>query len=647
MRRQVDLLRKATVSTSHFQKLPPTTTLINPFPCSSQCTLNFRSFSHAWGAWLPSGHSLAKLSSTFSWQAGMAHSFHSDSTSICEQYSTNDVSESLFCSRKKIMHLRILTDSHLQQVNFCPSVRTLKHPNLHFGCRPISAFETAKIGFTLSAKGTELEHSRHIHFGSGLSSVSDSDKATLLSSIRFSKPGHGRMHGIICAFSRTHMGHAHEHHDHKHNDDTGEAGERVSRLGLIADICLTAGKGFAGYASGSTAVIADAAHSMSDVVLSGVALWIFKAARAPKDQMHPYGHGKFETLGALGISSMLLLTGGGIAWHAFEVLQGLLSATDATSVVSNLHSGAEHANSIKHEHAHGGHYHGFDKEHQALALTATLISIGVKEGLFWVTKRVGDARGSELLKANAWHHRSDAISSVIALLGVGGAMLGWHFLDPLAGLLVSGLIFRAGLQTGYRSLQELVDSALPNSVLSPFKETVMSVKGVKGCHALRGRRAGSSIHLDVHIEVDPWLSVSAAHMIGETTRQELRAHHTLLEDIFIHVEPADPFGPSSHVTAEDSNCNGHMQTDNSYQQLEVERVVRGLVQSNFDKVMAFERVRCHFLQGRLLVELEVSMEPTMSIRDGMHHARKAEELIMKSYPKISAVETQLRLTKYL
>ncbi|KAH7291820.1 hypothetical protein KP509_29G036800 [Ceratopteris richardii] len=255
---------------------------------------------------------------------------------------------------------------------------------------------------------------------------------------------------VHCMPIRAHMGHAHDHHDHTHNDDTGEAGERVSRLGFLADIFLTVGKGCAGYVSGSTAVIADAAHSMSDVVLSGVALWIFKAARAPKDQMHPYGHGKFETLGALGISSMLLLTGGGIAWHAVEVLQGLLSATDVTNLSFHSDSEGGFFKLFRHEHGSHEHHTGHDIEHEGLALTATIISIGIKEGLYWITKKVGDARGSELLKANAWHHRSDAISSVIALLGVGGAMLGWRFLDPIAGILVSGLVLRAGLQTGYK-----------------------------------------------------------------------------------------------------------------------------------------------------------------------------------------------------
>lgn len=226
-------------------------------------------------------------------------------------------------------------------------------------------------------------------------------------------------------------------------------------------------------------------------------------------------------------------------------------------------------------------------------------------------------------------------------------MLGWHFLDPLAGLLVSGLVIQAGLQTGYKSLQELVDSALPESVLSHFKETVLSVKGVKGCHAMRGRRAGSVIHLDVHIEVDPWLSVSAAHMIGEAVREKLREQHSSLEEIFIHIDPADAFASlaSSNSGPEGFKGNGTMQMANFYQQQELEKVVRDVLSTHFDKVMAFERIRCHFLQGRLLVELEISMEPTLSIRDGMLHARQAEELIMKSDPKISAVETQLRLTR--
>ncbi|KAL0435852.1 UNVERIFIED_CONTAM: Metal tolerance protein C1 [Sesamum radiatum] len=120
---------------------------------------------------------------------------------------------------------------------------------------------------------------------------------------------------------RWHLGHTHHHDHHEHRDlHSGKEGEKIFRLGLAADIGLAAGKAVTGYLSGSTAIIADAAHSISDVVLSGVALLSFKAAMAPKDKEHPYGHGKFETLGALGISGVLLATAGGIAWHALDVL---------------------------------------------------------------------------------------------------------------------------------------------------------------------------------------------------------------------------------------------------------------------------------------------------------------------------------------
>lgn len=209
---------------------------------------------------------------------------------------------------------------------------------------------------------------------------------------------------------RWHVGHTHHQHEGR-DSHSGEQGEKVFRLGLAADIGLAAGKSITGYLSGSTAIIADAAHSISDVVLSGVALLSFKAARVPKDKEHPYGHGKFETLGALAISGVLLATAGGIAWHAFDVLLEIISA--APEIVNQ---------SLAHDHLHDdhhhGHYHGIDMDHPILALNMTLISIAVKEGLYWITKMAGERTGSGLMKANAWHHRSDAVSSIVALVGV-------------------------------------------------------------------------------------------------------------------------------------------------------------------------------------------------------------------------------------
>ncbi|KAL8215396.1 hypothetical protein R6Q57_004845 [Mikania cordata] len=246
-------------------------------------------------------------------------------------------------------------------------------------------------------------------------------------------------------------------------------GERIFRLGLAADVGLTAGKILAGYLSGSTAIIADAAHSLSDVVLSSVALLSFRASRIPKDKEHPYGHGKFETLGALGISGVLLLSAGGIAWHALDVMMGVLSAA---SEIANQ--------SLPHQHApNHSHHHGIDMNHPILALNTTIVAIAVKEGLYWITKRAGEKTGSGLMKANAWHHRADAVSSLVALIGVGGSILGVRFLDPLAGLVVSGMILKAGLQSGHQSILELVDAAIPSHHLDPIRKTVLQVKGVE------------------------------------------------------------------------------------------------------------------------------------------------------------------------
>lgn len=251
------------------------------------------------------------------------------------------------------------------------------------------------------------------------------------------------------------------------------------------------------------------------------------------------GHGKFETLGALGISSMLLATAGGIAWHALDLLLGLLSASP--EVVSQSLA-SEHV----HSHHHGGHHHGIDMQYPTLALTVTILSISVKEGLYWITKRAGERQGSGLMKANAWHHRADAVSSVVALIGVGGSVLGVKFLDPLAGLVVSGMILKAGLETGYQSVLELVDAAIPVEHLMPIRETILKVEGVKGCHRLRGRRAGSSLYLDVHIVVDPFSSVSAAHGVGENVRRQIHKSHPEVSEVFIHIDPAYlQFSPST------------------------------------------------------------------------------------------------------
>ncbi|CAM6036228.1 unnamed protein product [Sphagnum compactum] len=450
----------------------------------------------------------------------------------------------------------------------------------------------------------------------------------------------GRLPITMQQGARTHIGHAAHEHSHEADEKAGEAGERVLKLGLWGDILLTIGKGTAGYVSGSKAIIADAAHSLSDIVLSSVALWTSKAARAPKDKEHPYGHGKIETMGALAISSLLLVTGGGIAWHAIETIQAFVQTT-----VDNV---KEHVQSLGHGHEHQGaghHHHGIDMEHPEVALSAAVVSIGVKEGLFWVTKAVGEKQGSALLQANAWHHRSDAISSVVALIGVGGAVLGLPLLDPAAALIVSGMIIKAGLESGYQSLQELMDRGLPESVLGPVRQSVLEVQGVEGVHELRGRRMGSTIHLDVHIEVDPWLSVSAAHNIGDAVRQQVHKRHPNVTESFIHIGSKSDLLQPSDSTSRQREQHIFREEFDSLQQSQVEQVVRSVLDANFKETVGVRHVTCHFLQGKVVVELGVTLDNKLAIRDAMEHAKDVEHVLLKNVPDITTVQVQLSLSQ--
>lgn len=372
-------------------------------------------------------------------------------------------------------------------------------------------------------------------------------------------------------------------------------------------------------------------------MLSGVALLSYRAAKAPKDKEHPYGHGKFESLGALGISSMLLVTSGGIAWHAFEVLQGVMSSSP--DIIGNtLHA--------HHDHGNGGHHHGIDLEHPVLALSVTTLAIAVKEGLYWIAKRAGDKEGSGLMKANAWHHRADAISSVVALVGVGGSILGLPLLDPLAGLIVAGMILKAGIQTGYESVLELVDAAVDPSLLQPIRETILKVDGVKGCHRLRGRKAGTSLYLDVHIEVYPFLSVSAAHDIGETVRHLIQKEHNQVAEVFIHIDPSYSMGPNMNLNRTLNNFNLR-NSEAIPRQQSAEAIVSDIISSHFSEKMSLEHLMLHYVQGRVLLQVQVSMSPEILIWDAMEIAKQAEEEIMRADASISQVSLQLRLGQHI
>ncbi|KAF6142680.1 hypothetical protein GIB67_015166 [Kingdonia uniflora] len=194
------------------------------------------------------------------------------------------------------------------------------------------------------------------------------------------------------------------------------------------------------------------------------------------------------------------------------------------------------------------------------------------------------------------------------------------------------------------SVMELVDAGVPLPLLNPIKQTILKVEGVKGCHHLRGRRAGSSIHLDVHIEVDPFSSVSAAHDIGEGVRRDIQNSHSEVAEVFIHIDPAVAH-LSSSTRDQQADLKG-MSSHNSNacsEQKDIEAIVSNIFSTKFSEIIILEHITYHSLQGKFFLQIEVSMPFEMLIRDAKEIAEEAEKEILNVASNISQVSIQLRL----
>lgn len=293
------------------------------------------------------------------------------------------------------------------------------------------------------------------------------------------------------------------------NDERGHTISTVTVWGAVANLSLSAAKMVAGVVGKSSAMVADAVHSLSDLVSDIVVLVMVRVASKGKDKSHDYGHGKFETLATVVVSLLLLIVG------------------------ARLMAGA--IRSIKFV-AGGGEL----KAPGMIALWAAIISIIVKELLYQWTARTGRKVGSQALMANAWHHRSDALSSVGSALGIGGAILlggKWTILDPLVGAVISIVIIVVAVKMSVPAVNELTEASLPDDVEDKILDIIRSVPGIENVHDLRTRKSGPDIIVDVHIVVDPGMSVAAAHDITTEAEEAVRKEFGEGTQLSIHVEP--------------------------------------------------------------------------------------------------------------
>ena len=280
---------------------------------------------------------------------------------------------------------------------------------------------------------------------------------------------------------------------------------RVTYVGALVNIFLTVIKIVVGILGQSTSLIADGFHSLSDLVSDLVVIVAIKLGSREADHDHPYGHRRFETIATVLLGLGLIVVAGGIAWDAAERL--------------------------------------LDKDKLLIPSRDTLgiavVSILANEWLFHYTKRVGTITRSKLLLANAWHHRSDAFSSIVVLIGIAAVLLGYPFADAIAAVIVALLIAKMGLGLVLESINELVDSSLPEEYIRDIRRVIMQTNGVQSIHFLRTRRMGEDAYVDAHIVVNPRISVSEGHVIGDVVKDSLKAQFDDVVDVLVHIDPED------------------------------------------------------------------------------------------------------------
>ena len=283
----------------------------------------------------------------------------------------------------------------------------------------------------------------------------------------------------------------------------------VTFVGLVVNLVLSLLKLAAGIVGRSGAMVADAVHSFSDLATDVVVIAFARISAKPRDSGHDYGHGKYETLATIIISLALGIVGAGILFNSIEGIRVVVEG-------------------------------GSLPRPGAVALIAALVSILVKEILYRYTVREGRALQSPSVVANAWHHRSDALSSLGTLAGIGCAyFLGakWRIADPIAALIVAVFIFKIAFDLIRTGLSELLEESLPEDVEQEILAIVASNPEIREPHNLRTRRIGASIAIEVHVRMDGQMTVEHSHALTVEIERRLRARFGEGTMIAIHVEP--------------------------------------------------------------------------------------------------------------
>ena len=328
----------------------------------------------------------------------------------------------------------------------------------------------------------------------------------------------------------------------------------------MIDFLLSIIKIILGFIGQSGALIADGVHSFSDLLTDWVTWYAAKLSGDAPDADHPYGHERFETVATLGLSIFLAIVGTIIIFEGF----GRFS----------------NPNELRHEN---------------WLIAAAALSVLSKEALYWYTVKVARDINSDLLKANAWHHRTDAFSSIVVVIGIIGAANGYFFLDSVAAIIVGILIIYIGWQLGFEATKELVDTSIDQEDIKALRVALSEIKGVNSVHTLRTRKVGHKKSADVHVQVNPFLSVSEGHIISVSVERVAKECIEELDDVTVHIDPEND---------EEKEDAPYKDLPERAQALKIISQSLKLENVNYN----IEKTQLHYLEGEILVDFFLSAD---------------------------------------
>lgn len=383
---------------------------------------------------------------------------------------------------------------------------------------------------------------------------------------------------------------------------TEDLGVRITLLGAGVNMTLGLAKLVAGYACGSAALVSDGAHSLSDLLTDGIALVTYRASREPPDARHPFGHGKIEAAGACGVGGALFVAGGGAGLHAGTALWESWTAVAPAP-----------------------------PEFWAPAAAVAVVSIAAKEYLYRATKAVGESEKSSVVVANAYHHRSDAFSSVASLAGVMGSVFVHPILDPIFGMTVAFLVLDSGFRVARAAIDELLDASVEDPALLE-RLRLVRVEGARIAR-LRARKSGPNLIVDAALRLKSGLTASEAHQLGEHAKLAILHEATeagyRLNDVLLHFDPED-----RQELPPDDPCRDTLLPTPDRVQRRLRRTLACTLARTCPAARLDHVAVRYTRDSRFSAVLTLAFPSRLSLRDAARLASRLKAKLMRAHPKL-------------